>query len=240
MANLITPPELAWADPGYSQSVAAAQQNYTNATTPLLQQRASQAAQYGYTPTYDANGYVQSLAADPNDPYSKAALLTESYKQGQTRNTNSFAGRGQLYAGALNAAQDQGTKGYNIGSNNLQTAFINFIAQNQQGLNDAANTYNTDVTGAYGNAVQNAPAAPTVDAQTAAPATSTAPTGNYVAQGYTGPNGTNTSYQGPSGIYYYDSSGAPHEIKVTDKGRYYMTSSGKWAPLPDGIPVVGA
>ena len=113
----------------------------------------TEAARYGYTPTYDANGLVQSVAVDPNNPYSKANLLTQSYKEGQTANRNSFAGRGQLYAGSLNAAQGRATQGYNIGSNNLQNSFIDFIANNQQALGNAANNYNTTVGGEYGNAL---------------------------------------------------------------------------------------
>jgi len=153
MANLVTPLDLQWADPQYTQSVGNARSAYDAAVNPLIRQRGQVAADYGFTPTYDAGGYVQSVNVDPTNPYSKANLLTQSYKEGQKRNTNQFAGRGQLYAGSLNAAQGQATKGYNIGSNNLQEAFINFIAGNQAAQDAAANTYNTTVTGEYGNAL---------------------------------------------------------------------------------------
>lgn len=204
MANLVTPPALDWTDPQYSLQVGNLQQAYTNAITPLQQQRQAQAARFGYTPTYDANGFVQSVSVDPTDPYSKANLMAESYHEAQKRNTNSFAGRGQLYAGSLQGAQDQSTKGYNIGSNNLQQAFIDFIAGNQGQINAAGDAYNQGIAGAYGDAYgRYVPP----DTSSTAP---TAPTGPAPAQGFTST---------PS---------APYNVFPTNDGK------GEWHVYPPG------
>ena len=177
--TLVQPPQLDWTDPVYTQQTVGARQTYDTTVGGLNAERTRQAHLYGYTPTYDANGQVQSVQVDPTDPYSKANLLTQSYKEGQTSNRNQYAGRGQLYAGSLNAAQDRGTKGYNIGSNNLQNAFIDFIAGNQGQMNQAGATYNTTVQGAYGDAYgRYVPPDTSTPEATAAPA----PT---VAQGFT-------------------------------------------------------
>lgn len=64
---------------------------------------------------FDATGNI-----DPNNPYSRAALLQESYKRARTGNTNSYAASGHLYSGALQNAQDESTRQYNIGFDRLQ------------------------------------------------------------------------------------------------------------------------
>jgi hypothetical protein len=58
-------------------------------------------------------GYGQSGAANP---YSRAALLEESYKRNKLGTTNSMAGAGQLYSGAYGRAQGENQRQYSIAS----------------------------------------------------------------------------------------------------------------------------
>jgi hypothetical protein len=136
-------------DPIYESAVAGAQNTRDTTLAGLGTQRTLGASQYGYTPTYDANGMVRALAVDPNSPYSRAALLKQSYDQNLARSKQSMASRGQLYAGAYGVAQSLEDQKFGAQSNNLQNAFINFIAANQGAINNT----NTNYTNALGSAV---------------------------------------------------------------------------------------
>lgn len=84
-------------------SIAGLQQNYGDsmANSAYQEQQAKQA--YGLEPGYN----------DPlTNPYSKAALLEQSYNNAQRSNTNNYAARGQLYSGSLTNAQNTASGGY--------------------------------------------------------------------------------------------------------------------------------
>lgn len=70
---------------------------------------------------YDT-GYSPTGARDYSNPYSRAALLQESYNRSRRGTTNSYAAAGQLYSGAYGRMQDENARNYLIGSNQLQTA----------------------------------------------------------------------------------------------------------------------
>ncbi len=44
---------------------------------------------------------------DTSNPFNRAAMLQRSYTENRTRATNSYAGQGQLYSGALQNAQNE-------------------------------------------------------------------------------------------------------------------------------------
>jgi hypothetical protein len=138
-------------DPIFSNDIGSAQRTHDITISGLLTQRANTASAYGYTPTYDEQGLIRSLSVDPNNPYAKANLLRKSYTENRARTLNSFASRGQLYAGALGVGQSINDENYQQGSNALQSAFINFIANNQGRINST----NTD----YANALATADSA---------------------------------------------------------------------------------
>jgi len=128
-------------DPIYSNDIGTAQRTHDTTISGLLTQRANAASVYGYTPTYDEQGLIRSLSVDPNNPYAKANLLRKSYTENRARTLNSFASRGQLYAGALGVGQGINDENYQQGSNALQSAFINFIANNQGRINSTNTDY---------------------------------------------------------------------------------------------------
>jgi len=126
-------------DPIFSNDIGSAQLTHDTTISQLNVQRANTAAEYGYTPTYDEQGLIRSLAVDPNNPYAKANLLKKSYTENRAGTLNNMASRGQLYAGPLGVAQGINDSNYQQGSNALQNAFIHFIANNQGQIN-ATNT----------------------------------------------------------------------------------------------------
>lgn len=65
-------------------------------------------------------GFTPEGAVDPNNPYSRAALLQRSYQDSVRGNTNSYAASGQLYSGALKNAQNRAFQNYDIGLDSLK------------------------------------------------------------------------------------------------------------------------
>lgn len=74
-------------------------------------------ADYGYTGTFDAQGNLTGRAVDPNNPFSRAALLKRTYDQRAGSNINNYASRGMLQSGAYNAAKDNTDFGFLQGTN---------------------------------------------------------------------------------------------------------------------------
>ncbi len=136
-------------DPQSLADIAAAQTTRDTKITDLGTSRTLAASEYGYTPTYDANGYVQALAMDPNNPNAKAGLLKQSYDNRLAINKQNFANRGQQYAGSFGVAQSLADQDFTKNSSNLQRTFIAFIARNQGGINAATTGYES----AYGQAL---------------------------------------------------------------------------------------
>jgi hypothetical protein len=58
-------------------------------------------------------GFTSSGAIDPTNPNSRAALLQQSYQQGQRGDNTGFAAQGQLYSGAYQNQINSRTRGYN-------------------------------------------------------------------------------------------------------------------------------
>lgn len=65
-------------------------------------------------------GYGASGAANP---YSRAALLAESFKRDKLGTTNSMASAGQLHSGAYGRAQNENQRNYSIASDQNRRAY---------------------------------------------------------------------------------------------------------------------
>src|SRR5206468_1113647 len=101
-------------DPLYDQQIAGLGRTKGDTLADLTRQRTAGLLGYGYNATYGADGLVQSLTYDPNNPYSQAALARKVYQQSKTGTTNSLAARGLLYSSAMNNAQDANDTNYNV------------------------------------------------------------------------------------------------------------------------------
>jgi hypothetical protein len=202
-------------DPIFSNDIGTAQRTHDTSVSGLLTQRANTAAAYGYTPTYDEQGLIRSLAVDPNNPYAKANLLKKSYTENRANTLNSMASRGQLYSGALGVGQGINDENYQQGSNALQTSFINFIANNQGQITGANTNYANALAGADSERVSRAVANDTGDSGITAPTTQK---GGSAYNPYT--PGT------PDWAKYAKQRG--QSWKTDSKGRWGYYVNGKW------------
>ncbi len=100
------------------------------------------------TSTLSDYGYDQNLAFDPNNPFSRAALLKRHYDQSRTGDVNNYASRGQLYAGSLQNQLNERNFGQQQGEDSLQKQLIKFLANNAEQTNKAGTDYELNVMNA--------------------------------------------------------------------------------------------
>ena len=112
----------------------------TSSSGRLGAQRTQQLAGYGYT-----EGAGGALAFDPNNPFSKAALLKRTYDQRRRSTGGQMAAAGQLYAGAYQSGQDVVNRGQLQDTDVLQTNLQAFLARNTGQRGAAETTYQTGV-----------------------------------------------------------------------------------------------
>lgn len=97
-------------------------------------------ADYGYTGS-DTNGDGipdSGFNVDPNNPFSRAALLQKRYTESKQGTTNSMAAQGQLYSGALQSAQDENSFQNQAGVDENQKAFNRYLDSLISGRRDAS------------------------------------------------------------------------------------------------------
>lgn len=99
----------------YERAAGAAEKNYGDKLSNLGAQKVISQQNFGIDPGF--NDYA-------NNPYSRAALLRKSYEANAKGDTNSYAARGQLYAGSLANAQEADQGNYNQGYNTLNKEYL--------------------------------------------------------------------------------------------------------------------
>lgn len=151
-------------DAGYEQTVAALGQRRDSTIAGLGQQRQQGLLGYGYTE--DPTG---ALGFDPANPFSQAAVLKRNYDQSRAGNTTSYAGRGQLYAGSLQTAQDTTNRGEMQASDVLQKQAGAFLARNTQNRFKAGSDYEMGVGQALSDSIARAASNPAYETVTAPP-----------------------------------------------------------------------
>lgn len=128
-AQALTPPALPFAAVNQAthqkQAIDATLQDTLGDVT---RQQNQALLDYGYNASFDPSGSLTGLSVDPNNPFSRAALLKRSYDQAQTGATNSLAAQGQLYSGALQNARNRNTFNFQQGSDALQKSLGNLLA----------------------------------------------------------------------------------------------------------------
>jgi hypothetical protein len=191
-------------DAALDQQYAAYDQQAAGAKTGYLTQSRDILRDYGYQ---EGGEQFSFGAVDPNNPFSKAALLKQSFEKAQRGNTNSMAARGQLYSGALQRSQDNSLSEYQQGDNALLTA----LRQNLGQLGQAYAGVDAELAGQKANAYEsfiNRQIAlrppepdPTPDPTPPAAATADPATNPWVQRGLKGPRG--------------------EQLHVTNKGTFY-------------------
>lgn len=189
-------------DPAYQAQIAALARQRDSTLSDLSGQQSRSLLDYGYNASYDQAGGVSGLSFDPSNPFSRAALLQKSYQQNKSGTLNSMAARGQLYAGALQQAQDVNDTNYQQSNDSLQKQLIASLAGIQAAKTKAGTDYEFGSGQALGTSTQNATSNPLYTPTVPAP--------------------------------------APRKVAKTVNGTdYYLTASGRLAPIPKGASIIG-
>lgn len=143
-------------DPVYDAEVGNSQRTKDQTLAQLRSGRTDTLSEYGYNASYDPSGNVTDLSFDPNNPFSRAALLKRSYEQGKTGTTNRYAASGQLYAGSLVNAQNQNDYQYQGGQDTLKKNLLRYLSENRQAETGANSQYEGNVGVSDANRVQRA------------------------------------------------------------------------------------
>lgn len=126
--------------------VAAAQnagnRNYANTLAQQNQVENAAGLDYGYSLTRDPLTGAPTVGAQLTpelDPFSKAAILQQSYETAQRRNTNSFASSGQLHSGSYLNAQGYATHDYSQGQDALSKSLTALLQNSEIAKGNAYN-----------------------------------------------------------------------------------------------------
>lgn len=117
------------------------------------------ASDYGFNITNDAAGnpvFGGDLTVNPQDPFSKMALLQKSYEGQKRGSLNSYAAQGQLYSGALHNKQTSDLSHNNQDKDALAKAFQDLLASIRQQRAGVTDSYNAGVGSAGAQAIQMA------------------------------------------------------------------------------------
>jgi hypothetical protein len=199
-------------DASYDAALATLARQRDDQLTALTQARTSNLSDYGFK-----EGPNGALAFDPNNPYSKAALLKKAYDTNRRSTGQSMASGGQLYSGAFQNAQDLVNRNQAQGEDSLQKSLIGFLARNTQGAVQARTGYETAAGQAYGDRLSRFQSNPLYDPASGALMPADATGGGSVP--LAGPIG-GRSITVP-----------PRQEKTVRGKRYYKGKSGRWIPV---------
>ena len=143
-------------DPTYQGDVGTAERNYQQTLAGLTTGRQAGLAEYGFTEA----GQGGALAFDPNNPFSRAALLKKNYDTSRTRAGNQMASGGQLYSGAYQNQQDLINRGQLQGEDTLQKSLTQWLLQNTAAQARAGTGYQNALTAAEAARTARAPSSP--------------------------------------------------------------------------------
>lgn len=114
----------------------------------LTQQRTSSLSDYGFQ-----EGPNGALTFDPNNPFSKAAVMKKAFDTNRRSAGQSMAAGGQQYNGAFQNSQDLINRNQVQGEDAMQKSLLRFLAQNTLGAAQANTGYETAAAQAYGDRV---------------------------------------------------------------------------------------
>lgn len=120
-------------DAAYDDEMAAIQKGLDTTRAGITGERTRGLAEYGFTETgYDPmTGAQGALAFDPNNPFSKAALLKGTYDKNRSIAGQSMASSGRLDQGAYQHSQDLLNADQLRDEDTLQKSLTAFLASNQ-------------------------------------------------------------------------------------------------------------
>lgn len=132
---MMTPPPTSqpW-DANYESTVGGINRDRDSSIASIDQQTTAAKQAYGFD--------------DLSDPFSKIALLKETFANSQRGNTNSLAAQGQLYSGALQNAQDATQHGYDVNYDATRRDYDAVLADLQTRRTGALNKATDDTAAA--------------------------------------------------------------------------------------------
>jgi hypothetical protein len=145
-------------DAAYDAQMAALDKTRTSDLAAVTGDRTRGLGEYGFTESaFDpATQTMGALAFDPNNPFSKAALLKKSYDTGRASTGQSMASRGQLYSGAYQNSQDLVNRNQLQGEDTLQKSLSQFLAGNSGRSTQAQTNYELGAGQAEGDRADRA------------------------------------------------------------------------------------
>jgi hypothetical protein len=204
-------------DASYDSIIASLQKTRDQGIAGLVGERTRTLSDYGFQ-----EGPNGALTFDPNNPFSKASVMKQTYDTNRRSTGQSMGAGGQLYSGAYQNSQDLINRNQLQSEDALTKNIQGFLARNTQDQATTGTSYETAAGQAYGDRVGRFQTNPLYDPATAAstPAAAT-----------------------PAAAAAKPASSAALEVwqKGTYGGRkatykngkwYYTTASGKLAPIP--------
>lgn len=141
----------------YNADVSGADNEYGNTIAGLQYGETRAGQDYGFTFGRDAAGNVDSnsFQVDPNNPFSKMALLSRSYQQEQAGNLNNYASMGQQNSGAYARQAANAKFGNDQANDALRKSFGDVMNASTLNRAGALNTKNNTTTHAAANRLGN-------------------------------------------------------------------------------------
>jgi len=125
-------------DASYDAQIAQLQRQRDEGLAAIAGERARGLSDYGFT-----EGPNGTLAMDPNNAFSKAAVMKHTFDTNRRSTGQSMAAGGQLYAGAYQNAQDLVNRNELQSQDSLRKALINYLAGNTGRRTQALTGYET-------------------------------------------------------------------------------------------------
>ncbi len=135
-------------DASYEQVIPHLQQQRANNLAAVAAERVRGLSDFGFI-----EGPSGTLTFDPNNPFSKAAVLKKAYDTNRRSTGNSMAAQGQLYSGARQNALDLVSRNQLGAEDSQYKALQAFLAANTGRAEQAQTDYETAAGEAYGDRV---------------------------------------------------------------------------------------
>lgn len=137
---------LPW-DSNYELAVGGARNKYNSALINAGYAQTAAQQEYGLDPGF--NDYKAN-------PYSRAALLEQSYLKANRGSNTSYAAQGQLYAGSLSNALDANRSAYGQSRDSLEKAYRDALHEIDERRTNARNEMNDEIAQAGWDRVTSA------------------------------------------------------------------------------------
>jgi len=135
-------------DANYDQTIALLQQQRDSQFAQIAAERARTLSDYGFQ-----EGPNGMLTFDPNNPFSKSAVMKKTFDTNRRSTAQSMGSGGQLYAGSFQNAQDLIGRNQLQSEDALQKNVLAFLSRNTQQRAEAGTGYETSAAQAYGDRI---------------------------------------------------------------------------------------